>query len=336
MRERRNDYDVTNTVQVSDPAAVCGAVGELFSALYPRTEFQPIETAFREVERAFRGRATGFHGIETTYHDLQHTLDVTLAMMRLIDGYERAADTSKQRLGAERATVGLITALFHDAGYLRRTSDSRHRHGAEYTRVHVQRSARMLEEILPELGYEQFSGTAAEMVHFTGYEKPFGTIDIDDERWIKTGHLLGTADMLAQMADRCYLEKCRDRLYREFELGGMARMRAPDGREIINYRSPQDLLQKTPEFCETTLQQRLGEKFEHAYRYMALHFGGENLYLESIDQSLQHLRFVIAENRWDLLRRKPACFNIEYFRKAEPQSSRLLEPAARRPDRSLH
>ena len=34
------------------------------------------------------------------------------------------------------------------------------------------------------------------------------------------GHLLGTADMIAQIADRCYLEKCRDRLYAEFVLGG--------------------------------------------------------------------------------------------------------------------
>ena len=43
-----------------------------------------------------------------------------------------------------------------------------------------------------------------------------------DPRDIKLGHLLGTADMIAQMADRCYLEKCRDRLYPEFVLGGVA------------------------------------------------------------------------------------------------------------------
>src|SRR5690606_24125132 len=121
MRERRSDYDVTNAVQVSDPAAVCGAVAQLYCALYPHASFHPIETAFRELERAFRGHNAAFHAVETAYHDLQHTLDVTLAMMRLIDGYERAPDTRGRKLGEERAAVGVITALFHDAGYLRKT-----------------------------------------------------------------------------------------------------------------------------------------------------------------------------------------------------------------------
>ncbi|HEX6927750.1 MAG TPA: hypothetical protein VF267_00770 [Gammaproteobacteria bacterium] len=324
MQDRRSDYDVTNTVQVSDPAAVCMAVAELFTALYPTADFHPVLRAFREFELAFRGHADGFHGIETTYHDLQHTLDVTLAMMRLVDGHERAADTRGRRLGAERAAVGVITALFHDAGYLRKTHDTRHQHGAEYTRVHVSRSARMLEELLPELGFETAAPVAAEMVHFTGYERPFDEIVIRDPLWVKTGHLLGTADMLAQMADRCYLEKCRDRLYAEFVMGGIARMRAPDGREVINYRSPRDLLQKTPDFCSITLEQRLGEKFSHAHRYMNVHFGGDNLYLDAIEKSLDHLRFVIAEDRWDLLRRKPPCFNIAYFHDSRNTRSRLL------------
>lgn len=324
MRERRSDYDVTNTVQVSDPAAVCGAVAELFTALYPRADFQPIKTAFREFERAFRGHADGFHGIETSYHDLQHTLDVTLAMMRLINGYERSEDTRGQRLGPERAAVGLITALFHDAGYLRRKHDTQHQHGAEYTRVHVSRSARMLTDLLPELGFESVAMIAAEIVHFTGYERPFDEIVIDDPLWVKTGHLLGSADMLAQMADRCYLEKCRDRLYEEFEMGGIARMRAPDGREVINYRSPKDLLQKTPDFCNATLRQRLGDKFDHAYRYMNVHFSGDNLYLDEINKSLEHLRYVIMQDRWDLLRRKPLCYNVRLFHSSAPRPSALL------------
>ena len=37
------------------------------------------------------------------------------------------------------------------------------------------------------------------------------------------GSLLGTADLMAQLADVDYLRKCRDHLYEEFELGGIAR-----------------------------------------------------------------------------------------------------------------
>jgi hypothetical protein len=38
----------------------------------------------------------------------------------------------------------------------------------------------------------------------------------------RLGNMLGTADIIAQMADRCYLEKCRDRLFPEFVAGGLA------------------------------------------------------------------------------------------------------------------
>jgi len=62
---------------------------------------------------------------------------------------------------------------------------------------------------------------ATQIVHFTGYELKSIQIRLDDRR-PQGRSPLGTADMTAQMADRCYLEKCRDRLYPEFVLGGIA------------------------------------------------------------------------------------------------------------------
>lgn len=319
MRERRSDYDVTNTVQVSSPAAVQDAVRGIWASLYPAASFEPLQQAFQEFAQAFRGDSSDFHAIETTYHDLQHTLDVTLALARLIDGYERSDETRDERLGSERAAVGIITALFHDAGYLRHVSDTRHAHGAEYTRTHVARSADMLGELLPRLGFDDIAPIAMEMVHYTGYERSFESLDISDPLWRKTGHLLGTADMLAQMADRCYLEKCRDRLYAEFEMGGMAKMRAPDGSMVVNYESPQHLLEKTPKFVRATLDQRIGGHFDNAQRFFEVHFDGVNHYLRAIERNLAHLERVIEEGRWDLLRRKPPCFNIDFFReKGQP------------------
>ena len=317
MRERRSDFDVTNTVQVSSPTAVHDAVKQLWGELYPEEAFKPVSRAFEIFADAFRGDSSRFHAIETTYHDLQHTLDVTLAMARLLHGYELSSETDDSRLGAERAAVGLISALFHDAGYLRSHGDSEHQHGAEYTRIHVARSAELLAELLPDLGFEGAAPIAREMVHFTGYERSFDSLDIEDPLWRKTGHLLGTADMLAQMADRCYLEKCRDRLYEEFVMGGMARMRAPDGSIIVNYESPKHLLQKTPGFVEATLEERIGKKFGNAQRFLGQHFGGENLYMKEIERNIAHLKRVIEKDRWDLLRRKPPCFNSDFFRQNE-------------------
>ena len=165
----------------------------------------------------------GYFGVDTVYHDQQHTLDVTLAMARLLAGFERTHAGTPRALGAERAAVGIFLALFHDIGYLRERGEAA-LNGAEFTRNHVSRSARFMDYYLPTIGFAHWMRITSEIVHFTGYEKTFEEIGakVSDPRDIQLGHLLGTADMIAQMADRCYLEKCRDRLYPEFVLGGVA------------------------------------------------------------------------------------------------------------------
>jgi hypothetical protein len=313
MRDRRSEFDVTNTVQVSDPFAVRAAVLGIVEPLYPAADFSRLENAFDDAVRLFRGEYPGYHGCETWYHDLQHTLDMTLALARLMDGHERTS-VGAERLGPERVLVGLITALFHDAGYMRRTHDSRHGHGAEYTLTHVTRSARFLAEYLPQIRLGHVVPITDRIVHFTGYEVRPQEIRVDDPLYLKVGHLLGTADLIAQMADRCYLEKCRDRLYREFVLGGVAKRVEEDGTEVVEYQSPQHLLQRTPEFCIKTRKERLDGAFGGVYRYAAVHFGGRNHYMEQIERSLLHLGKVIANNDWNLLRRKPPCFTADALR----------------------
>ena len=62
-QDRRNDYDVTNTVQVSDPASVRDAVHGLFSETFPGTSFDKLWLAFYDFERLFTGRYPGRHGV---------------------------------------------------------------------------------------------------------------------------------------------------------------------------------------------------------------------------------------------------------------------------------
>jgi hypothetical protein len=140
---RRSDYDVTNTVRVSSAPEVRDAVKELFLATWPGMRFEPVARAFQDFELAFTGRMPGYFGVDTVYHDQQHTLDVTLAMARLMAGYEQQHIGTELALHAERATVGMLLALFHDIGYLRESSEEA-LNGAEFTRNHVSRSARFL------------------------------------------------------------------------------------------------------------------------------------------------------------------------------------------------
>ena len=84
--------------------------------------------------------------------------------------------------------------------------------------------------------------------------------------------------MIAQMADRCYLEKCRDRLYAEFVLGGVALpMAAQRRRAQVKYASGLDLLRQTPEFvAEVRSQAARRRSSTRAYRYLEVLFGGSN------------------------------------------------------------
>src|SRR5215467_7397894 len=304
---RRSDYDVTNSVQVSSPQAVLQAVATLFRPTWPEQPLLPLEQAFEHFERLFAGEVPGFHGVDTVYHDRQHTLDITLALARLLVGYERQHEGA-ERLGGARATVGLITGLFHDVGYLRREDDPES-NGAEFTRTHVSRGARFLSEYLPALGFGAWVPVATEIIHYTGYEVPFARIAerVPDPRDITVGHLLGTADMIAQIADRCYLEKCRDRLYAEFVLGGVA-LPYSGGYRQVKYASGLDLLRQTPEFIEETRRNRLDRDFHAAYRYLEVLFNGRNPYIESIDRNVEFLRQVLRSENWQLLRRRPPIF----------------------------
>jgi hypothetical protein len=307
-QDRRNDYDVTNTVQVSNPVAVRNAVYAHYSETFPGASFDKIWLAFYDFERLFSGRYPGYKGCDTTYHDLQHTLDMTLAVARLIAGYERSVE-AKDRLGAQRARMAIITALFHDSGYIRHNErDAEFSNGAEFTLYHVSRSADFLRRYLPEHGMAKDVAVSSMIVHFTGYELDLDKIELDDPRDIICGHLIGTADMIAQMADRCYLEKCRDRLYNEFVVGGVAVENAKPGEYMVRYESGLDLLKKTPVFYQQVMRDRLHRKFNRVYRYIEVLYEGQNPYIDAIANNISHLVRVIESGDWSLLRREPAYF----------------------------
>ena len=307
---RRNDYDVTNSVQVSSTAAVTEAVRALFATAWPGAPFDRVAVAFDEFDKLFTGRMPGFHGVDTVYHDRQHSLDMTLAMARMMAGYEGGVPP-RQRFGVERAVMALVVSLFHDAGYIRESDDQTHRNGAEFTLYHVTRSARFLARFLPRIGMEMWVPTATRVVHFTGYEVDLNQIQLPDSRDRKLGHLLGTADLIAQMADRCYLEKCRDRLYPEFVLGGIAAVPGSNGSLEVRYSSGLDLLRQTPQFVRATRVRRLDGEFEQAYRYLERLFDGKNPYLEAIERNLSFLDRVLRTERWPMLRRNPPLFTSD-------------------------
>ena len=301
MQFRRSDFDVTNRINTTDPVCVKLEAIRIFRTLYSRNQAPILNSAFDDMVRLYRGLFPGYTRCDTEYHDLQHVLDVTLAMARLLDGYERSRGDGPA-IGERLFQLGVICALFHDMGYIRRANDTKHVNGAEYTSIHVSRGAKFLREYLPTIGLEDVAEVAGSILHFTGYERPVATIRVPSPMFKLLGMLLGSADIIAQMSDRCYLEKCRDRLYPEFVAGGITR-RITDAGEQVIFASPEDLLRKTPSFYQNAAH-RLDVDLGGAYHYAQKHFGGTNLYMEAVKQNIRFVEKASPQEAL-VLRRQP-------------------------------
>lgn len=303
MDQYSNELDVAKTVKTTEAAEVKAEVARIYLELYPNARTDALDTAFRDATSMYLGEFPGFKACDTAYHDIQHVLEVTLAMARLIDGYERSR-VGVEPIDEKLFKLGVVTALFHDIGYLRRQNDQPVSNGAEFTLIHVSRGAQFLREYLPRLGMNEYADIAASLIHFTGYERPVASIETPGLIYRLLGNLLGSADIIAQMADRCYLEKCRDRLYPEFLLGGLTKRRSPSGEEQIVYASGEDLVRKTPLFYAGATK-RLDQDLDKGYAYAESHFHGQNLYLDEMNKNMKFVQAIASDPELAALRRQP-------------------------------
>ena len=304
MKDRRSDYDITNDVKLTCADSVYDAVSTVFRSAFNQFNENALKQAFDDCERLFEGDYSNYLACDTLYHDKQHSMDMTLALARLINGHERSV-AKDERIGAERAVVAIITALYHDSGYIRHEHDHSHFNGAEYTQIHVTRSADFLKRYLHKISMGEYAQIAANMVHYTGSEMAAKNIRLPDEKWHLLGHMLGTADLIAQMSDRCYLEKCRDRLYTEFMLGGLTVSVDELGHETTLYESGEDLLRKTPAFYANEVEDRLNNQFNKAYNFEIAHFDGEVHYVKGLGKNQARLKKILKADDFSMLRRKP-------------------------------
>jgi hypothetical protein len=294
---RASCMDVSNTVDVTDPAAVSSAVQAILRKRFPQYDFSSVDLLVSDFARLYGGSFPGFRACELPYHDSQHVLDVTLAMARLLDGHE-AAPGEAGPLGPDLALAGIAAALFHDSGYIRRVRDNRNKNGAAYTRIHVRRGARFIADYLPGVGLQDLVGVCTRIIYFTSYHTDPRNLPVASEQERCLGTLLGTADLIAQMADVEYLRKCRDHLFEEFQVGGIAGASEDSVDDGTVFLSPDHLLETTPEFIRNTIEVRLDGQLGGAHRYAARFFGGSNLYMDAILDNCGRLQALLSgDNR---------------------------------------
>ena len=300
MGKRRNDYDVADSVKTTDPDAVAAEVRRIYLDWYEKPGADSLIQPFENFAALYRGEHPDYHACDTGYHDMQHVLDVTLAMTRLLDGYQRVG---RQPLDERLFRLGIILALYHDVGYLRNRKDTRHKQGAEYTLTHVSRGGLYLRNYLPRIGMADLAPIAGRLVHYTGFEIPVDKIRLPPDPVFRViGNLLGTADILGQMSDRCYLEKCHERLYPEFVAGGIAVRDDGSGEKQVVFESGADLVLKTPGFYQHA-EHRLDNVLGSAHRYAEKHFEGKNLYVEAVENTVNYARTLTKTEDMARLRR---------------------------------
>jgi hypothetical protein len=242
----------------------------------------PVEKAFDDVEKLFLGKFPGFRACTTTYHDLHHTLSVFLAMARLIHG----AKLDRQNLRDNDIVIGLIAALMHDVGYIQEAQDTEGT-GAKYAASHIERSIEFLAQHGARYGLSAKDISAAQVViQCTDIAIDVSTLRFPSNRIRLLGKLMGTADLLAQLADRTYLEKLLY-LYDESREAGVG-----------NYADELDIYRKAIPFYDL-VEARLEKTLDRVDRFMDLHFAArfkieENLYRKSIENQKNYLSKILS------------------------------------------
>ena len=270
-----------NTTDVKNIDDVFSEVKYVLSLMYPDDEFNMFTCAYTDILHLFDGKYDGYKACNTPFHDLQHTLDCLLAMIRLLHG----AFIDNLKFPPKEVELGLIAALMHDTGYIQTTEDIEGS-GAKYTLVHVRRSAEFLKGYFKKKGYsDEDAAYCMNCINYTGLGTEIEVIKPENKRFDIMGQMLGTADLVGQMADHAYLEKLLF-LAKEFKEG-----------QVPGYEGEDALLLKTKEFYLES-RKRLKKEYGSVARYLKTHFRqrwdiDRNVYLEAIQNQISYLEHIL-------------------------------------------
>lgn len=238
-----------------------------------------IASVHDDIVRLFSGRYPGYRGSTTQYHDLEHTCSVVLATGRLLHGC--ALDFVVRPTPPDFLRC-IMAAYFHDTGLIQVAEDTEGT-GAKHTVGHEQRSIVFMEGYLTARGYGRDDVRAcAEMIECTILDLSPDAIGFSSPNAGLLGRIVGTADLVAQLADRAYPAKL-GRLSLEFAEAGLSGL-----------SSEFDLVIKTEEFYSDVARNRLDGGLGGLHTHMRSHFRArwgldEDLYHSSISANIQYV-----------------------------------------------
>ena len=275
------DKQLCDLINTESAKEVLEEVQIILNMISPDFQQDSVTKAFSTIVGLYEGKHRGFKACNTEYHDLRHTIEPFLAIARLLHG----AQLNGEGFTEPHVVLGLIAALFHDAGYIQEDHDGEGT-GAKYTVHHEARSAHLLERFGPEFGLSEEEIAAGRiMILGTDISMDHSKLTFPSAQVELLSQLLNASDLMAQMADRSYLEKLLF-LYHEFEEA-----------DVGGYESELDLLKKTVAFYEFVAE-RLGTILVKVDKFMASHFVvrwdiSSNLYQEAIERQKKYLHQIL-------------------------------------------
>lgn len=187
----------------------------------------------------------------------------------------------------------LIGAFFHDTGLIQ-TEEEVEGTGAQHTIGHEDRSIALMGKYLAENGYSQEDiRDCGHIIKCTELFFPMEEIPFNSEEVRTMGKVLGTTDLLAQMADRNYQEKL-PLLFLEFQEAGME-----------GFETPLELFSKTEEFYRKVARKRMrgvlgGVSSAALYHFRERWEIDKNLYEESIKYNIRRMKETVTESLMQL------------------------------------
>ncbi len=280
----KRQQTLSDLIDMNNPESELEEVKNILGMIFQEPSCQVIEQAFADTVRLFNGEYPGYRRCTTPYHNLKHATDTMLAMARLIHG----AILAGHSLTEPQVSLGIMCALMHDNGYIQKEEDTEGT-GAKYTGYDTIRSIEFMQTYLADNGLmeEQFA-PYADILICASLEIRVAKLSFTSATVELLCKLLGTADLMGQMADRIYLEKLAH-LYKEFQEA-----------EVASYRDELDLLMKTKDFYKK-VKERLRGEFDGVCDNVRHHFRerwgiDRNLYIEAIESNIGYLTYILKNH----------------------------------------
>ena len=274
-------YDLTD---ISSPGETFAEIKHILLLVDSSFNSSLLENIYKDIISIFNGNYPGYRASNTKYHNLEHTCSVALATARLVHGLHVQEYVFSTRI----VQLGLIGALFHDTGLIQ-TAEENEGTGAQYTLDHEDRSIALMEKHLSGKGYTaEDILDCSHIIMCTKLSLPLDEIPFRSDETKTMGKILGSADLIAQIADRTYLEKL-PLLFLEFQEADMA-----------GFETPLELFKNTEEFYHTVAKTRLTEVLGNVSSAALYHFKtrwktDRDLYAEAIKNNIKYMKEITED-----------------------------------------